>query len=371
MHHISERIQKTIASGFPMVIYRKPGDQINLIVQEDKETQYVDDYTEQGFVFAPFDDLNKTILIPYNRSTQTVFEDQSVTDQNRRTSGILDNVSDIFQKESHISLVKKGIKEIKTGRLRKVVLSRQQQIRSATCSAESLFLKLLERYQETMVYLWFHPETGIWLGATPETLLQTDARRFNTMALAGTQEYKGSLKVEWGTKEIDEQQLVTDEIVQRLHNVSKTLTVDKAITYRAGNLLHLKTAIQGVFDGTQGLQLIIKALHPTPAVCGLPKEEAKDFILNNEGYDRAYYTGFLGELNKRITVKRATRKSNIENQAYGMIKKQTHLFVNLRCMQFTEGLATLYIGGGITLASDPESEWEETLRKAETLGKVL
>jgi len=251
------------------------------------------------------------------------------------------------------------------------VLSRKQNITSTTKSPETLFLKLLEKYKEAMVYLWFHPETGIWLGATPETLLQTDARRFNTMALAGTQEYKGSLKVEWGTKEIDEQQLVTDEIVQRLHNVSKTLTVDKAITYRAGNLLHLKTGIQGTFDGIQGLRPIIKALHPTPAVCGLPKEEAKDFILNNEGYDRAYYTGFLGELNKRTTVKRATRKGNIENQAYGMIKKQTHLFVNLRCMQFTEGLATLYIGGGITLASDPESEWEETLRKAETLGKVL
>ncbi len=371
MQHIQELIQKTIVSGFPMAIYRKPGDRIKAIVQEDSKTRYVQDYTEQGFVFAPFDDRNKTLIIPYAKSSQKVFEDVLITSENAIAQNITIGELNESQKESHITLVEKGIKDIKAGRLKKVVLSRQQNVISTGNTPEVLFLRLLENYPEAMVYLWFHPETGLWLGATPETLLQTDARSFNTMALAGTQVYKGSLDVSWGTKEIEEQQLVTDEIVQRLQEIGNALKIDKVSTYRAGNLLHLKTAIQGVFDNAQGLQSIIKALHPTPAVCGLPKDEAKEFIIHNEGYDRAYYTGFLGELNHNIIVRRSPRKRNVENQAYATVKKQTHLFVNLRCMQCTDSLATLYIGGGITGASHPESEWEETLRKAETMGKVL
>ena len=47
----------------------------------------------------------------------------------------------------------------------------------------------------------------------------------------------------------------------------------------------------------KSIKKIILALHPTSAVCGLPKQEAKEFILQNEGYNREYYSGFLGELN--------------------------------------------------------------------------
>ena len=80
---------------------------------------------------------------------------------------------------------------------------------------------------------------------------------------------------------------------------------------------------------------IIKTLHPTPAVCGLPRNLAKDFILQNEDYHRSYYTGFLGEL-------------NFKNQ-------QSSLFVNLRCMEISGETASIYVGGGITKESIPET----------------
>ncbi len=80
---------------------------------------------------------------------------------------------------------------------------------------------------------------------------------------------------------------------------------------------------------------LIKKLHPTPAVCGLPLESSKEFILKNENYKRTYYTGFLGELN--------LTKEN---------KNTSELFVNLRCMEIKNSSAFIFVGGGITKESN-------------------
>jgi isochorismate synthase len=72
--------------------------------------------------------------------------------------------------------------------------------------------------------------------------------------------------------------------------------------------------------------------------------------LENEGYDRSFYSGFLGPMH---------------------VDGQSHLYVNLRCMQVRERTATLYVGGGVTRDSDPCAEWRETELKAETLLAVL
>ena len=66
------------------------------------------------------------------------------------------------------------------------------------------------------------------------------------MALAGTQPYKGILDVEWGEKEREEQQLVTDSILTHLQNKVLTIRVSKTQTHKAGNVLHLKTDISGI-----------------------------------------------------------------------------------------------------------------------------
>jgi isochorismate synthase len=97
---------------------------------------------------------------------------------------------------------------------------------------------------------------------------------------------------------------------------------------------------------------VIRALHPTSAVCGMPLEAALTFLLNNEPYDRRYYTGYLGELNLGTDA-------------------QTHLYVNLRCMEIKDQMAHIYVGGGITKDSDPELEWQETVAKSETMLHVL
>jgi isochorismate synthase len=119
------------------------------------------------------------------------------------------------------------------------------------------------------------------------------------------------------------------------------------------------------------IKKLLKVLHPTPAVGGMPKNEAYLFIKANENYNREFYTGYLGELNFKEEIARVSNNRNIENKAYRAIHTKTDLFVNLRSMQLKDQKATIYIGGGITIDSIPEQEWEETVNKSATMLKVI
>jgi isochorismate synthase len=164
-----------------------------------------------------------------------------------------------------------------------------------------------------------------------------------------------SEKVIWQQKEQDEQQFVTDFIVNELENKIDNLKISKPFTVKAGQLLHLKTDITGTLMKKSNLKQIIQKLHPTPAVCGFPKMEAKQFILENENYEREFYAGFLGELNKDF--------NSGENN--------TDLFVNLRCSKIENNTIYFYAGGGITKDSIPEKEWEETVNKTSTMKSCI
>ena len=174
------------------------------------------------------------------------------------------------------------------------------------------------------------------------------------------------------TKEIEEQNIVTNFIIENLQPLTSNLKVEKVETTKAGSLLHLKTNISGTIDfKTLNLKQMLQTLHPTPAVCGFPKQSAKQFILENENYNREFYTGFLGELNLKEKTFRNSNRHNIENDAYATLKTVSNLFVNLRCMQLKSNEAILYVGGGITKDSKPEDEWKETVNKTQTIKSVL
>jgi len=190
----------------------------------------------------------------------------------------------------------------------------------------------------------------MWLGATPETLIQFEKNNFETMALAGTMPFENTVEVTWGEKEKEEQQYVVDSIVSELEKVTSTLSIGATKTQKAGSLLHLKTPISGTLNSIDSIQILIKVLHPTPAVCGLPKKASKNYILENENYDRKYYTGFLGNIDP---------------------KRNSHLFVNLRCMELEGSKAHIYVGGGITELSDPQKEWVETTNKSQIMKRIL
>ena len=347
------KIKEQLKADFAFTLFKKPlSDSICAILQNDNELCVVNNYEESGFVFAPFDTDKAAVLLKPD-----VFISTTIGNGVKRVARIIREEkpgNDI--ENAHKEKVAKAINEIRKGKLDKVILSRIEKKELLKVDPISIFKKLVINYPSAFSYLWFHPKVGMWLGATPEVLLQVNDNNFSTMSLAGTQLYNDSTNVLWELKERNEQEIVTKAIVSGLESVLNTEPLlEGPETVKAGNLLHLRTKITAPLKNT-GLKKLVEVLHPTPAVCGYPKSKAKDYILENEGYDRTYYTGFLGPL-------------NLDED--GEKSASTALYVNLRCMEIKNKEALIYVGGGITNDSDPHEEWIETINKSQTIKKVL
>ena len=350
MKIILEKIKYQLKAQLPFVVYNKSKElKVSALFQKDSFLHVLtNNFERKGFIFAPFHNDLKTVLIPVEESVK--IESSFV----QHPIELEDTISiNSTSKSNHEKLVAKGVLAIKNNLFKKVVLSRKEELIIDDIEVIEIFQKLLLTYPNAFVYMWFHPKVGLWLGATPETLLNIENNRFSTMALAGTQVFDKNNEPSWSKKEIDEQQFVTDYIEKKLTDFSKRIKLSEPKTVKAGTLLHLCTNISGELDETKqnGLFSLINLLHPTPAVCGLPKEAARKFILSSENYDRSYYTGYLGELN--------------------MHNKNVQLFVNLRCMEIVNDKIIIYVGGGVTAESCPEKEWEETVSKSKIMLKVL
>ncbi len=339
--------------NLPFVIFCKPNsDKILGLFQKNDHLYFLENFEEKGFVFAPFD-ASDFPIIPLEHSDVYV---EKVNENVFFVSNDNSVSSNSEAKNDFENLVEKGVQAIKNNKFQKVVLSRKEEISVTDFDVEVTFKRLLSNYPTAFKYCFFHPKIGTWLGATPEQLLQTNGNELKTVALAGTQLHIDNKEVIWQEKEKYEQQLVTDFIVGSLEDLVKEITISSPYSVKAGNIWHIKTDISATAKNKNVFQKVIKALHPTSAVCGLPKQEAKVFILENENYEREYYAGFLGEM-------------NIDLLTFKLQK--TDLFVNLRCMKIEKKIANLYIGCGITEDSIPEKEYIETVNKSMTMKKVL
>lgn len=352
MSELLKKANKHLQEKLPFVIYSKPNEaEIVGVFQNDISLNFTEDFTETGFVFASFDG-EKQVLIPENRSDILVEIFETI---NYKNTSILDSESNEEAKENFENLVQKGIDAINSGRFQKVVLSRTEAVFLKNNDIIYLFQKLVSNYPTAFKYCFFHPKVGLWLGATPEQLLKVDSNEIKTVALAGTQVFKED-EIIWEKKEKEEQQFVTDFILKSLNEFVSSKTFTEPYSFRAGNIVHIKTDITATLIDRKDLKNVLKILHPTPAVCGLPKKEAHKFISENEGYNREYYAGFLGELNKDFAQNKT---------------EKTDLFVNLRCMKIEDKTANLFIGCGITKDSNPENEFLETVNKSFTMKKIL
>jgi len=334
--------------NLPFVVYCKPNSDTVLGLFQQNDTLFkVHDFTEKGFVFASFDG-SQHYIIPENESEQ--WSEDWIVNNETITQQDCDGKDDVSAQTNFQYLVGKGIQAIQNNEFQKVVLSRMESVSVSHFDLVTTFKKLVQQYRSAFVYCFYHPKIGTWLGASPEQLLKANTDSFETMALAGTQKDSGEKSVIWQQKEQEEQQFVTDYIVSKLKAVSAEIQVSEAYSVKAGTLWHIKTDISGLFGQELDLKKAIQLLHPTPAVCGVPKAISKAFIVANENYNRSFYTGFLGELNRNFA---------------------SDLFVNLRCMQIENNVALLYMGCGITKDSIPEKEWKESVNKSMTMKRIL
>jgi len=257
--------------------------------------------------------------------------------------------------------------QISDGVFDKLVLSRQTEERLSGditgCSAVTLFLRACERYPRMFISLIDVEGVGMWITATPEILLEGSDGRYRTISLAGTMKLEGEQLsfdtpdatggndlIRWTDKNIQEQRFVSTYITECLEQYSDNVTEKGPYTARAGQLVHLRSDFDFSIRDTSKLGNILNSLYPTPAVCGLPKDRSKRFIIENEPLPRGYYSGFMGMLDPHGT---------------------TSLYVSLRCSRINGRVIALYAGGGILPDSRGEEEWMETEMKMDTIRNLF
>lgn len=311
-----------------------------------------------GFVIAPFsaDDSTPIILIKsdktdiFSAETAICASFQCELDAICRGNTAGDN--DVSPDRNDYSRDFEAFhSSLADGSFAKLVLSRKMTVPTdEQVSPVALFAEACRRYPRCFIALFSTPLSGTWLVATPELLLEKDGDACHTMALAGTMEYAGEPDPKWSTKNIREQRYVAEYIRDAVSTFADKVTADGPHTVRAAGLVHLRTDFS--FHLTTGCRIgaILDALHPTPAVCGLPADAARRFILDNEHSARAYYSGFCGPV-----------------EAGGRV----NLFVTLRCMRIRRNACDLFAGGGLLADSTERSEWEETEAKMKTMLNLL
>lgn len=306
---------------------------------------------KSGFLIAPFQENDKCKTILIENKTYIVGEPDIksfIDDPSLNlspSSGSSDTVA--MAKEDYETAVESLVNDLKNDAdFEKAVLARAKNVSlKNNFSSFSLLKKLKTLMPKAFCFIVNTPQSGMWMGATPERLLRVNSKEAYTCALAGTLPVDSEQN--WSEKEIVEQGYVADYIAENLTNIGiDNFSKSELKTIKSGTVKHLLTDFNFEIKNEKEIIKIIDTLHPTPAVCGMPLAKAKDAIKKYESTARNYYSGYLGSMN---------------------IDNTTQLFVNLRSMQVSKNTATLYVGAGITEGSIPENEWEETEVKAKTL----
>jgi isochorismate synthase len=343
-------------------IYRLPHeDHATLIRQTDGEPAEYLSFAElngkRGFVVAPFEVKEDQPVLLIQGETEVlsltdIFRQKNIRDINSpRQSNRVTDISPYYKID-----FANFHSQLENDQFRKIVLARcVDETMENPVDSMTLFYTACEMYPRLFIALVETQKSGCWLTATPEILLEGEGRDWRTIALAGTMKLEGEQlngegeTLRWSTKNIQEQRIVATYITECLEQFTGEIREDGPRTVRAANLVHLRSDFTFSLPDNQHLGHLLLALHPTPAVCGLPKREAFQFITKNEHTPRRYYSGFMGPLQM----------------------EHTHLYVSLRCMNIEGNTYHLFAGGGLLKDSTEEQEWAETEAKLETMRRIL
>lgn len=351
-------IDELILQQQPFAVYRTPGsEKFRLLRQKHGSIRQLNDLKElngeRGFVIAPFrvSEQHPIVLLQPDEDIDfcTFDADEPLE---AGTQSLSDEQMETLSTEGYGVCFRTFLEALQNKTFEKLVLSRSiTEERMEGFSPAAAFRAACSRYVHSYVYLCYTPQTGVWLGSTPEIILSGRQGEWNTVALAGTQSLQnGELPQVWDEKNREEQAYVTAYIRRQFHSLGIEAHEKGPYPAYAGALSHLKTDFRFSLSDPDNLGDLLEVLHPTPAVCGLPKEEAYRFILDHEGYDRKYYSGFIGWLDP---------------------DGQTDLYVNLRCMNVEADRLVLYAGGGLLASSEVNDEWMETEKKLQTMKRLI
>ncbi|MEQ9187889.1 MAG: chorismate-binding protein [Cryomorphaceae bacterium] len=316
------------------IIYSLPGSQTFTLARTRKATSTYQDGTS-AIVIRPFSDREPPLF--------HVIDSEETFDVSKLELGLpnCDDLVSAKDKEAYIDLIRDAIEHCNATQ-GKVVLSRKAQIPLKSIQIGNSLSSLRAKFPQAFVYLLNHKTLGVWMGASPEVLIEKSDGLHSTMALAGTK-WGDAL---FGQKEFEEQMSVARYIIGMLEDT--VVEVSDVYEQPFGALRHLRTDFR--WEDERHVLEFAERLHPTPAVCGYPVSSSRDFIEHHEAYDRRIYSGYVGKIDGN---------------------ENAHLFVNLRCMELFRDRVVVYIGGGINAMSDPALEWEETEKKKESVLTAL
>ena len=308
----------------------------------EKSCKYTGEFTlldsleeVKGFIVSSFDKKQKYLF----KESGDFEKGNIVFYSSKEKPFLVSKTQYLEQAETYIDL-------IKTSDVDKAILSRVKQVALIDKDFEKVFDNLCQTYPNAFVYLISSSDFGTWIGASPEVLLKVDNGKAFTMSLAGTKNKKDK---EWTSKELEEQEYVTEYINNTISSFKvQNLNLKGPYTHSAGPVFHLRTDFEFTINQSEMIKLV-DSLHPTPAIAGLPIEEAISMISKIEKHSRGLYSGFIGRVGEG----------------------KSDLFVNLRCCEIIDHQAFLYLGGGLTKGSIPENEWLETENKSLTLMNIL
>lgn len=319
-----------------MIYFKFPFDEKLYSTDENSSENPINFYSFDGV--RKIDCNGKIIEINQDNFDQTAISNKDLKeDENRFTPET---------KDEYLNNLDEVIKVIKDNQLPKLVYSRRKIFTNFhQIDLKESFNNLCNAYPNAFRYILINGENS-WMGAFSEVLgkFNKQTHTFETMSLAGTLPVSES----WSEKEIEEQKPVSNYIRDILKNYSEMLEESETYDHISGNIKHLRTDFK-IKIQPEDLDTIIQELHPTPAVCGIPKEFCKENILKLEKYPRELYAGYI----------------KIETD------ESIQYFVNLRCSKLYKNAVHLFVGGGITAQSNPEKEWIETELKSEAVLKNL
>jgi menaquinone-specific isochorismate synthase len=250
--------------------------------------------------------------------------------------------------------VEAAVSRIRAGDLQKVVLAQALRTELARdLSIPDVLARLADTYPDCFRFLVEPAEAeprSSFFGATPERLVKRRGRTVETGALAGTTG-RGDTPTEdeWLAEELlaseknrHEHQLVADAIRDQLSPLASSVTTGELRVRRLATVQHLFTPITATLATDDHVLSLVEALHPTPAVGGLPPERALETIRDTEPFDRGWYAAPVGWFDAA------------GNGSFA---------VALRSAVAAGSSATLFAGVGIVGDSDPDREWDEVQLK--------
>lgn len=196
-----------------------------------------------------------------------------------------------------------------------------------------------------------------FLGCTPERLYLRTGARLTTESLAGTMPRGANQDDDQQNSEAllnlrkfkRENQLVLDDIMAHLQQVSYDIGLDNIGVLKLNQVQHLKQRIHAYLKPEASDHALLSTLHPTPAVGGTPRDNALQFIHQHEPYQRGWYAGAVGVLSQQ----------------------QSQFAVAIRSALVRSHEVCLFAGAGIVKGSQPSHEWQELEHKIATPLQLL